>query len=96
MTGGVIVATVLQTALPGCSEGRLQHDSDCGLIIPAGRLRSPLRWRPSGTNLPLHHLQAPAPPPDAAAAAVSNQLTAEASVHFATEPAGSMIDWRID
>lgn len=62
MTGGVIVATVLQTAPPGSTEGRLHYDSDCRLIIPAGRMHSPLRQRPSGTNLPLHHLQAPAPP----------------------------------
>lgn len=34
-------------------------------------------------------------PPDATAAG-SNQLMAEASVRSAAEPAGSMIDWRID
>ena len=62
MTGGVIVATVLQTAPPGSTEGRLHYDADCRLIIPAGQMHSPLRRRPSGTNLPLHHLQAPAPP----------------------------------
>lgn len=62
MTGGVIVATLLQTALPGCAERRLHYDSDCRLIIPAGRMHSPLRRRPSGTNLPLHHLQALALP----------------------------------
>lgn len=91
MTGGVIV---LQTARPGCAEGLLHYDSDCRLIIPAGRMHSPLRQHPSGTNLPLRHLQARLPPD--AAAAGSNQLMAEASVHSAAEPTGSMIDWRID
>lgn len=98
MTGGVIVATVLQTALPDGAEGRLHYDYDSRLIIPAGRIHNPLRRRPSGTNLPLRHLQArlPSPPPPDTAAASSKQLMVEASVHSAAEPAGSMIDWQID
>lgn len=70
MTGGVIVATVLVTALPE----RLRYDSHCRLIIPAGRIHIPLRRRPSETNLPLHHLQARLP--QDATAAASNQLMA--------------------
>ena len=67
MTGGVIVATVLQTALPDVAEGQLHYDSDPRLIIPVGRIHNPLRRRPSGTNLPLRHLQTRLPQDTAAA-----------------------------
>lgn len=89
MTGGVIAATVLHTASPVGTERRLRYRSDCRLIIPAGRMHSP-----SGTNLPLRHLQAQLPRD--AAAAGSNHLTAEGSVHSTAEPTQSMIDWWID
>lgn len=97
MTGGVIVATVLQTTLPDVAEGQLHYDSDSRLIIPVGRIHNQLCWRPSGTNLPLRHLQArlaPTPPPSQTVS--SKLLMAEVSVHSAAEPSRSMIDWHID
>lgn len=62
-----------------------------------------LFWQhPSGTNLPLRHLQdhtqthAHTHTPLDAIAVSSKQFMAEVSVHFAVELSWSMIDWQID
>lgn len=87
MSGGIIVATA--SDLPGGAEGRVY--SDCRLIIPAGERRAHSSAFPVGLIYRCVIYTAAA-----RQTAGSNQFMAEASVHSATEPARSMIDWRID